>query len=129
MKQAEQQYNMQVKQQQMSELGFAMNLMSYETPAQQDERAWNTFIRQQEYTDGNIYSSDPKTRLKAIEKAVDNTLKEFDGIPMVRSRYEMVNDIKNIVEQGGDLGDAITENIRKPVMNKPEYKLWSANKL
>jgi hypothetical protein len=47
MKQAEQQYNMQVKQQQMSELGFAMNLMSYETPAQQDERAWNTFIRQQ----------------------------------------------------------------------------------
>lgn len=129
MKQAEQQYNMQVKQQQMSELGFAMNLMSYETPAQQDERAWNTFIRQQEYTDGNIYSSDPKTRLKAIEKAVDNTLKEFDGIPMVRSRYEMVNDIKNIVEQGGDLGDAITENIRKPVMNKPEYRLWSANKL
>jgi hypothetical protein len=48
---------------------------------------------------------------------------------MVRSRYEMVNDIKNIVEQGGDLGDAITENIRKPVMNKPEYRLWSANKL
>lgn len=122
MKQAEQQFNMQQRQQQMSELWFAMQLMSYETPKQQDERAWNNFIRQQEYVDGNIYSTDPKTRQRAVEKAVDRVLSEFQWIPMVRSREQMVSDIQRMVESGSDLGDAITENIRKPIMNKPEYK-------
>lgn len=128
MKQAEQQFNMQQRQQQMSELGFAMQLMSYETPKQQDERAWNKFIRQQEYTDWNIYSNDPKTRQKAVEKAVDRVLTEFQWIPMVRSREQMVSDIQRMVESGSDLWDAITENIRKPIMNKPEYKKIMSDK-
>jgi hypothetical protein len=55
-----------------------MELMNYETPAQQDERAWNNYIRQQEYTDGNIYSSDPATKTKAIKTAVDSVLAEFE---------------------------------------------------
>ena len=46
---------------------------------------------------GNIYN-DPKTRQKAVEKAVDRVLTEFAWIPMVRSREQMVSDIQNMVE-------------------------------
>lgn len=129
LKQKEDTYNMQQRNQQMSELWFAMNLMSYQTPEQQDERERDKFIRQEEYTNWNIYSSDPATRRKAVEKAVDNVLKEFDWIPMARSREQMISDIQNMVDNGEELGTAITKNIREPIKTKPEYKLWSAKKL
>jgi hypothetical protein len=106
-----------------------MELQNYETNEQADEREWNKFIRQQEYQDGNIYSSDPATRRKAIEKSVDRVLAEFEGIPMLRSREQMVADIQKMVDNGTELGEAITQNIRKPIMNKPEYNLWKKNKL
>jgi hypothetical protein len=51
--------------------------MNFETNEMKDEREWNKFIRQQEYVDGNIYSSDPATRRKAVEKSVDRVLAEF----------------------------------------------------
>jgi hypothetical protein len=41
---------------------------------------------------------------------------------MVRSREQMIEDIQNQVDSGVELGTAITDNIRKPIMNKPEYK-------
>ena len=106
-----------------------MELQNYETNEQADERERNKFIRQQEYQDGNIYSSDPATRRKAIEKSVDRVLAEFEGIPMVRSREQMVADIQKMVDNGTELGEAITQNIRNPIMNKPEYNLWKKNKL
>jgi hypothetical protein len=48
-----------------------MELMNFETNQQKDDRAWNNYIRQSEYQDGNIYSKDPATRRKAITKAVE----------------------------------------------------------
>ena len=74
-------------------------------------------------------SPDPKVRAKAVSNAVDRVLKEFEGIPMQRSREQMVSDIQSMVDQGKDLGEAITQNIRKPIMNKPEYKIRSNNRL
>ena len=125
------QYDMdrQQRQDNMTNLGFAMQLMSYETPAQQDERAWNNYIREIEYTEWNINSSDPATRKKAVSNAVDTVLKEFEWIPMLRSREEMVSDIQWLVDGGMSLWDAITENIRKPIMWKKEYQVWASNKL
>lgn len=119
-----QEYNMglQQRQQQMQELWFAMSLMNFETNAQRDEREWNNFIRQQEYQNWDIFSNDPKVRNKAIEKAVDTVLQEFSGIPMIRSREQMVEDITVLVNGGMSLWEAITKNIRDPIMNKPEYK-------
>jgi hypothetical protein len=75
-----QQYQMerQATQDQMTKAGFMMDLMSYQTPAQKEEAAWNTFIRQQDYVTGNINSKDPATRARAISNAVDGVLKEFD---------------------------------------------------
>lgn len=122
MKKQEQELQTQQRQQQMSELWFAMNLMSYETPDQQEERAWNNFIRQQEYVDGNIYSNDPATRKKAVTKAVESVLTEFAWIPITRSKEQIVSDIQALVDSGKDLWQAITENVRKPIMEKPEYK-------
>ena len=124
----EQEFNNAQRTQQMQEMWFMMNLMNFETNEQQDERAWNKFIRQQEYADWNIYSTDPKTRQRAVEKAVDRVLAEFQWIPMVRSREQMVSDIQRMVDSGMELWDAITENIRKPIMNKPEYKKWVNDK-
>ena len=125
-----QEYNMglQQRQQQMQELWFMMNLMNFETNAQRDEREWNNFIRQQEYQNWDIFSNDPKVRNKAIEKAVDTVLQEFSGIPMIRSREQMVEDITVLVNGGMSLWEAITENIRTPIMNKPEYKKWVNDK-
>ena len=125
-----QEYNMglQQRQQQMQELWFMMNLMNFETNAQRDEREWNNFIRQQEYQNWDIFSNDPKVRNKAIEKAVDTVLQEFSGIPMIRSREQMVEDITVLVNGGMSLWEAITENIRKPIMEKPEYKKWVNDK-
>lgn len=119
----------QATQDKMQQLWFAMQLMSYETPQQKDDREWAKFIKQQDYVNGNINSSDPSARKKAVEKAVDGVLAEFDGIPMVRSRDQMVEDIQKMVDSWSSLWQAITENIRNPIREKPEYKLWLNNKL
>ena len=41
---------MQARNQQMDELGFAMDLMNFETNDQKQEREWNYWVKQQEYT-------------------------------------------------------------------------------
>jgi hypothetical protein len=48
-----------------------MDLMSYQTPQQKADMAWNQFIKEQEYTTGNINSSDPTIRARAVSNAVD----------------------------------------------------------
>lgn len=118
------QYTMeqQAQSQQMQTLGFAMDLMSYQTPQQQEESAWNRFIKEQDYMNGNINSTDPTIRRRAVEKAVDGVLSEFSGLPIKRSRDQIVQDIQSMVDNGKNLGDAITENLRQPIMDKPEYK-------
>lgn len=113
----------------MAQAWFVMDLMSFETPAQKDERERNNRLRQQEYTEGNINSTDPAIRRRAVTNAVDRVLAEFEWIPMVRSRDQMVADIQKLVDGGMELWQAITQNIRNPIMKKDEYKLRAANKL
>jgi len=55
-----------------------MDLMSFETPTQTDERVWNNMLRQDAFTNGDINSTDPAARSKAISKAVDTVLTEFE---------------------------------------------------
>jgi hypothetical protein len=55
-------------------------------------------------------------------------LAEFEWIPMLRSRDEMVEDIQKLINSGMSLWEAITENIRKPIMWKKEYQLWAKDK-
>jgi hypothetical protein len=85
----------------MNELGFAMDLMNYETPQQKQEREWNYWVRQQEYTNGDINSKDYSTRYKAALKSVENLLKQYPGIPMVRSAEQMAEDILKNMEANG----------------------------
>ena len=125
----EYQFNMQQRNQQMQELWFVMDLMNFETNEQKDEREWNNYVRQYDFQYWNINSKDEASRRRAIENAVDSVLTEFSGITMIRSREQMVEDIKNLVDGGMSLWEAITKNIREPIMQKPEYKIWSANKL
>jgi hypothetical protein len=118
----EYQINMQERNQKMSELGFAMDLMNYETPEQKQEREWNYWVRQQEYTNGDINSKDYSTRYKAALKSVQNLLSQYSGIPMKRSAEQMAEDIlKNMDANGTTLGQELT-TINDFIKQKPEYK-------
>ena len=128
----EYQINMQERNQKMNELGFAMDLMNYETPEQKQEREWNYWVRQQEYTNGDINSKDYSTRYKAALKGVENLLSQYQGIPMVRSAEQMAQDILNAIDNGSTLWEELTK-INKLIQEKPEYKkvynatFWNSN--
>jgi len=118
----EYQINMQERTQKMNELWFAMDLMNYETPQQKQEREWNYWVRQQEYTNWDINSKDYSTRYKAALKSVENLLKQYPGIPMVRSAEQMAEDIlKNMEANGTTLWQELT-TINDFIKTKPEYK-------
>lgn len=118
----EYQINMQERTQKMNELWFAMDLMSYETPEQKQEREWNYWVKQQEYQNWDINSKDYSTRYKAALKSVENLLAQYPWIPMVRSAEQMAEDIlKNIDAKGTTLGQELSE-INSLIHQKPEYK-------
>lgn len=118
----EYQINMQERNQKMNELGFAMDLMNYETPQQKQEREWNYWVRQQEYTNWDINSKDYSTRYKAALKSVQNLLAQYPNIPMVRSAEQMAEDIlKNMEANGTTLWQELT-TINDFIKQKPEYK-------
>jgi hypothetical protein len=95
--------------------------MSYETPEQKQEREWNYWVKQQEYTNGDINSKDYSTRYKAALKSVQNLLAQYPNIPMVRSAEEMTEDVLKAIEGGSTLGEELTK-INKLIQNKTEYK-------
>ena len=118
----EYQINQQARQQQMQELWFAMDLMSFETPQQKQDREWNYWLMQQEYKDGNINSKDPAVQLKAIQNSVDSLLENYAGIPTLRSNVEIAQDIQTAIKNGSSLGEQLTI-LNKQMQSKPEYKL------
>ena len=117
----EYQLNMQARNQQMQELGFAMDLMSFETPQQKQDREWDYRVKQQEYTNGNINSKDYQTRYKAALNSVQNLLSQYEWIPMVRSAEEMADDILKAIDNGSTLGEELSK-INQQIQKKPEYK-------
>jgi len=118
----EYQLNQQARQQQMNELWFAMDLMSFETPQQQQERQWEFWLKQQEYQDGNINSKDPAVQLKAIQNSVDSLLQNYAGISTTRSSVQIAQDIQTAIKNGSSLGAELT-TLNKQMQSKPEYKL------
>ena len=117
----EYQLNQQARNQQMQELWFAMDLMNFETNEQKAQREWDYWVKQQEYTNWNINSSDYQTRYKAALKSVQNLLAQYEWIPMQRSAEQMAQDILTAIDQGSDLGTELTK-INKQIQSKPEYK-------
>ena len=109
------------RQMQMKELGFAIDLMSFETPEQAQEREWNYWVKQQEYTNWNINSKDYQTRYKAALKSVQNLLSQYEGIPMQRSAEQMADDILKAIDNWSDLGTELTK-INQQIQQKDEYK-------
>jgi hypothetical protein len=75
-----------------------MDLMSFETPQQAQERQWDFWVKQQEYTNGNINSKDYSTRHKAALKSVENLLAQYPGIPTQRSAEQMADDILKAID-------------------------------
>jgi hypothetical protein len=123
----EYQINMQERNQKMNELWFAMDLMTYETPQQKQEREWNYWVKQQEYQNWDINSKDYSTRYKAALKWVENLLSQYPWIPMERSAEQMAEDVLKAVDAGSTLWAELT-NINKLIQKKPEYKkLYNAS--
>ena len=125
---------LQERNQKMDELWFAIDLMSFETPQQQQERQWNYWVMQQEYENGNINSKDYATRYKAALKSVQNLLSQYEGIPMQRSAEQMAQDVLKAIDGGSNLWAELTK-INQQIQGKPEYKYlynstywtWSSN--
>ena len=117
----EYQINQQERNQQMQELGFALDLMNFETNDQKAEREWNYWVKQQEYANWNINSKDYQTRYKAALNSVQNLLAQYPNIPMQRSAEQMADDILKAIDGGSDLGTELTK-INKQIQQKPEYK-------
>ena len=117
----EYQLNQQARNQQMQELWFAMDLMNFETNEQKAQREWDYWVKQQEYTNWNINSSDYQTRYKAALKSVQNLLSQYEWIPMQRSAEQMAQDILTAIDWGSDLWTELTK-INKQIQEKPEYK-------
>jgi hypothetical protein len=117
----EYQINQNERQVQMKELGFALDLMNFETNDQKQEREWNYWVKQQEYQNGDINSKDYSTRYKAALKSVQNLLSQYEGIPMERSAEQMAQDVLKAIDGGSDLGAELTK-INKLIQQKPEYK-------
>lgn len=118
----EYQLNQQERQYQMKELGFALDLMNFETNDQRQEREWNYRVRQQEYQNWNINSSDYQTRYKAALTSVQNLLSQYEWIPMVRSAEQMAQDVLKAIDGGSDLGTELTK-INQQIQQKDEYKI------
>jgi nicotinamide riboside kinase len=55
-----------------------MDLMSFETPQQKQDREWDYWVKQQEYQNGNINSKDYQTRYKAALTSVQNLLSQYE---------------------------------------------------
>ena len=123
----EYQLNMQARNQQMSELWFAMDLMNFETNEQKAQREWDYWVKQQEYTNWNINSSDYQTRYKAALSSVQNLLSQYEWIPMQRSAEQMAEDIlKNMEANWTTLGEELS-TINKQIQGKKEYKILYNN--
>lgn len=117
----EYQINQQERTQKMNELGFALDLMNFETNEQKAEREWNYRVKEQEYTNWNINSKDYDTRYKAALKSVQWLLSQYEGIPMVRSAEQMAQDILTAIDNGSNLWAELTK-INQQIQQKPEYK-------
>ena len=117
----EYQINQDARNQQMKELWFAMDLMNFETNDQKQQREWDYWVKQQEYTNWNINSKDYDTRYKAALKSVQNLLSQYEGIPMQRSAEQMAQDILTAIDGGSNLWAELTK-INKFIQEKPEYK-------
>lgn len=118
----EYQVNMQARQQQMDELGFAVDLMSFETPQQAQERQWNYWVMQKEYVNWDINSSNPTVQLKAIQNSVDELLNSYAWIPTLRSNVQIAQDIQTAIKNGSNIGAELTK-LNQQMQSKPEYKL------
>ena len=105
----------------MKELGFALDLMNFETNDQKQEREWNYWVRQQEYQNWNINSKDYQTRYKAALTSVQNLLSQYEWIPMVRSAEQMADDILKAIDNWSNLGAELSK-INQQIQQKPEYK-------
>ena len=117
----EYQVNMQARKQQIDELWFAIDLMNFETNEQKQQREWDYWVKQQEYTNWNINSKDYDTRYKAALKSVQNLLSQYEWIPMQRSAEQMAQDILTAIDNGSDLWTELTK-LNKQIQGKPEYK-------
>ncbi len=87
-------------------------------------------IYQMKYSDelqnGNINSSDPYVREKAIDKEVTGIMEQYDGL-IISSKGQLMERVKKDMANGKTYADSIS-SIMLDIRNKPEYKQFMAMK-
>lgn len=73
-------------------------------------------------------SGTPAEQKRYITNQVNAILEEFAGMPIQRSREQIVNDIYTGLQTGQykSVGEALTKDLRDPIRSKPEYQTRSA---
>lgn len=119
---------------------FNLNLGLYE---KQSERDYNAKLLQEQRTYqekqanrefdlqyGDINSTDPRIRLAAAQRAVDEVRKTYEWMPFVRSSGAMANDILSLLDKNPwmTLSEAINQNIVNPIQKSPNYNQWAIQK-
>lgn len=101
------------------------NYAKYQTDLQRDQ-----YIKKQKYEEWDMQGT-PAEQRKYISNQVDAILEEFAGIPIQRSREQIVNDIYTGLEtwQYKSLWEALTKDLRDPIRWKKEYNAWAAGKM
>lgn len=94
------------------------------------EQSFKKLDMQEKFLKWDVTSKDPAQVKKAVDYAVWQTLEEFSGLPISRSREKIVEDIQYWLSTGKykSLWQAIDENLRKPIQWKKEYEQWSKKK-
>ncbi len=90
----------------------------------QEQAARNTQLMQT----GDINSTDPFLKKKAIANAVADVYKTYEGMPFGLPQSAHVENIERLMGTGVSFQDAIKQDLTTPIQNKPEYKQWQISK-
>lgn len=77
---------------------------------------------------GDINSTDPFLKKKAIQNAVQSVFDQYQWLPMNQGVGVHVANIEGLMAKGMSLQDAINQDLIQPIQSKPEFKQWQISK-
>lgn len=102
------QYTMeqQAQSQQMQTLGFAMDLMSYQTPQQKADMERQQFVKQTQFTEGDVTSKDPVIQQRGIKAWVQSFMRQYDWL-VKSTESQLITRIQNDMSNGKTYQEAM----------------------
>lgn len=103
-------------------------MIQYANTQLQQKMQQQQAIFQDQLKNGDINSTDPIIRRKAIQNAVADVYNTYQGMPFTSTQQAHVAQIEQMVNSGMSLDDAIKQNLTTPIQNSPSYNQWAIAK-